>query len=204
MNNKVLIIAGILALVVLGGLGYYFSTNLKQTSSPSTSTQATQTEKAPSAQRKQYTDAAGFSFSYPVDLELKKAGVTDNSTYADLTIASPETDGTLTIKVTDTTFATLEAWVKSNKEISAKTKETTLGTLKAVEISLDTKTTLAAIDQGVLFLLTTTSSKDPQYWQNVYNTAKASFAFSAPQASTDTSGQAMDSGVDLEGEEVIE
>lgn len=209
MNNRILIVAGVVALVVLGGLGFYFYgfTGKENAVSVGSTEQASivSAEKVPSTQLKQYTDSSGFSFSYPVDLELQKAETTDNSTYADLTIASPEVDGSFVIKVTDTTFTTLESWVKSNKE-AIKTKDTKLGTLKAVEISSGNKTTLAAIDQGILFLVTVSHPEQAAYWQNVYKTVISSFAFAAPQAAATTSGgsQAADSGVDLEGEEVIE
>lgn len=204
-KTKIIAAAGIVALVVIVGLYFYFSTNNKEAKSIiTTNTQPSSPEAVPSKQLKQYTDSSGFSFSYPADLELQKADEMDNSIYSDLTIASVDVDGSLAIKVTDTKLATLDAWVKSSSEPSAKITKTKLGSLEAVEVSSVTKTTLAAIDQGVLFLITVSHPEQQSYWQNIYKSVSSSFAFAAPQASTASLDQAVDSGVDFEGEEVIE
>ncbi len=206
-NTKTIAIAGILALIIIGGLYFYFSISNKGSSATqvATKTESLSDEKVPSTQLKQYTDSSGFSFSYPVDLEIQKAEELDNITYSDLSIDSPEVEGSINVKVTDTKLATLDAWVKSTKESSVKTTRTKLGLLEAMEIVSDSKTTLGAIDQGILFLVTVSHPDQSTYWQSIYSSIRSSFAFAAPQAATTgSSDQAVDSGIDFEGEEIIE
>lgn len=157
-------------------------------------------KKQPSNTFLQYSDPSGFSFSYPDNLSLTKNDIEDNSTYADLQLFSKEVSGSLSLKITDSKFASLEAWLKSN-QITQTPKEVKLGNLKALEVQLNDRLILGALDQGIFFNIEMPAI-EKDFWLPVYNKILADFSFALPGETASQGNTAED--VTFEGEEVVE
>lgn len=158
-------------------------------------------EMKPSETLKDYADPAGFSFTYPDNLSLTKNEITDNNTYADLQLSSKDVSGSLSLKITDSKFATINDWLKLNQKAAVeKPKEVKLGTLTATELRLKDRLLSGALDQGILFNIEMPLVEE-KFWTKVYDKILAGFSFVPPAASANTS-TAED--VSFEGEEVVE
>lgn len=156
----------------------------------------------PSETSLEYTDPSGFSFSYPDNLSILKNDITDNSTYADIQLSSKDVNGNLSLKITDSKFATLDEWLKSNKVTSSEVpKEVQLGNLKGVEVKLKDRLLLGILDKGVFFNIEMPLVEE-NFWMKVYSKVLASFSFAAPENASSTDASA--NNVIFEGEEVIE
>lgn len=151
----------------------------------------------------EYSDPAGFEFAYPDNLSLEKAeGV---NTYANLQLFSKDVNGSLTLKIKDSKFATLDEWIKAEKIPSTNTpKEVNLGTLKAREIKTADRLLLGALDQGILFTIELPLIEQ-DFWMKVYDKVLTDFTFISPAAnnSQEVSNSASED-VTFEGEEVVE
>lgn len=204
MNKKVVV--GFIALTVLTGIaGGFFIFSQRQNISSPLPLENKQSQEAilPSATLKQYSDPAGFTISYPDDLSLSVNDSINNSTYADITLTSKKTSGTVKIIAADTKFASVGDWLKDTKNISSK--EVSLANLKAVEVVKEDGLLLAAVDSGVLFTLEASFAGQEQFWINVYNNILSSFSFNSTQGA-DGPAQTVDNSSDVvfEGEEVVE
>lgn len=157
---------------------------------------AVNTPITPSETTKTYTDPSGFSFNYPDNLSLAPNGLTD-ATYAEVQLSAKGVEGNLVLKITDSKFASLDSWAKSIKDAEGAPKEAKLGTLKALELKVDSGLKMAAIDQGVIFSIDVSRS---DFWNKVYNKVLADFSFTTPEAGSVVSSD----DVIFEGEEVIE
>lgn len=143
----------------------------------------------------EYADPSGFTFSYPDNLSITK-GELDETTYADLQLFSKDVNGSLSLKISDNKFKTLDEWVKLNTETS---KEVKLGNLKALEIKTSDRLLLGALDQGIFFTIEMPLIEE-SFWMQVYGKVLESFSFAAPDTGADSSSDA----VTFEGEEVVE
>lgn len=207
MNKKVYIGLGILifALSISSILIIFSSSNSKneKTVSP-ISEKKTETLSKPilSEKTKDYIDSSGFKFSYPIELKMKQKENLDNNTFSQLELTSSNTSGSLSIEVITSNFKTVNDWIKNNKKISSNTvvKKVKLADLEANQFSLDNQLNTVAIDQGVLFKITTSVKENADFWQKVNQTIISTFAFTQPVQNTDSS----DEGVTFEGEEVVE
>ncbi len=180
--------------IVLGlaGLGFLV------TQSPQVSQEVKKV--TPSDALKDYSDPSGFSFSYPDNLTLAKKD-TDNSTYADILLSANGVNGSLSLKITDSKFKSIDEWAKLNQGSS---KETKLGKLKAMEIKTADRLLLGAFDQGILFTIEMPLI-DEDFWNLVYSKILTSFSFTAPVAAGSQSQvNASADDVSFEGEEVVE
>lgn len=145
-----------------------------------------------------YSDPAGFTFSYPDNLSIKKNDIEDNSTYADLELSAKEVNGSLSLKIADSKYKTLNDWVKLNKGV---TKETKLGNLKALEVQTPDRILLGALDQGIFFKVEMPKIEE-KFWEKVYSKMLASFSFASPSQAEQTDSSSGD--VTFESEEVVE
>lgn len=153
----------------------------------------------------EYTDPAGFGFSYPDNLSITKAEIEDPNVYTDLQIYSKDVSGSIKLKISDTKIATLSAWLKENGIAKSNTpQEKKLGNLKAWEVKINDRLMLGALDQGVLFTVEVPRVEE-DFWMKVYEKLITGFAFVAPEpATTTTTSASSDSDVIFEGEEVVE
>lgn len=143
----------------------------------------------------EYTDPAGFSFSYPDNLSISKAEIEDPSTYTDLQLFSKDISGSLNLKITDSNFASLDDWLKINQiPSSTATKEVKLGGLKALEVKTADRLLLGSLDQGVFFTIELPLIEE-DFWMKVYNRLLQEFTFVSEASTTD---------VIFEGEEIVE
>lgn len=201
MNKKVILI-----LFLITGLAvtiYFVLNPVKQKNTLlNPLSQNTTKEILPSETSLEYTDPSGFSFNYPDNLSIKKQEITDNNTYADIELFSKDINGSLSLKITDSKFATLDDWLKSNQLTSNENpKEVKLGSLKAMEVKLKDRLILGALDSGILFNIEMPLIEE-NFWMKVYNKVLASFSFASPENASSTGASA--SNVIFEGEEVIE
>lgn len=193
MNPKVVAL-GILALLALGGFGFF----LTQKQSPLLTSDIglinTPSKAVPSENLIDYQDSAGFSFSYPDDLSLNK-NETDDS-YSDLEVFSSKVSGSLKLRIIDSEYKSLDEWVSLNKGTERKVS---LGNLKGWEITTNDRLLLGALDQGIFFSIEMPLI-EKDYWQVVYQKILSSFSFQLPQAE----GSVSSDEVSFEGEEVVE
>lgn len=176
----------------------FFNQKKSLLTSPATNLQLTSTAVSPSKTLKSYTDPAGFSFSYPDNLSLKSNEPQSPTTYADIQLTSKDVAGSLSLKISDTNFASVEQWLQANNPSSKVPAEVKLGNLKALEIITGDRLLMGAIDQGVLFTIEMSLKEGRDFWMEVYSKIMADFSFSQPEVSS-----APDE-VTFEGEEVIE
>lgn len=185
-------------IVIIIAVGIFLLTRKDLSSAPQQQVKTAE-EKVPSQTTKTHIDEAGFQFDYPDDLTVVKKESASSAAYSSLEITSKEVVGSMTFLVEDTKVKSVNELIQKN----IATKEAVLGSLKAIETTDGSKTTLLAIDQGIIFRLDLSSKEERQYWQSVYNTVLTSFSFVAPQAASDSSGSSGGEDVILE-EEVIE
>lgn len=198
-KTKILILCSVAAFLAFGI--YLFYSN-KKTSLVAPIVQQPAKAITPSDSLTQYTDPVGFTLSYPDNLSITKRDIEDQSTYADIQLSSKNVSGSLSLKITDSKFSTLNAWVKANTDNPKNAKEAKLGSLKAEEIRLNDRLLLGALDQGILFTIEVPLIEE-KFWSKVYTKVLANFSFAPPEAatggSTDSTGD-----VSFEGEEVVE
>lgn len=179
-------------------IGIYALTSKQGTplSSPSL-TQFTSSKQAmPSETFLEYEDPSGFSFSYPDNLSIAKNEASADE-YTDLTLSSKNVSGSLTLRIADSKFTSLEQWSKLNKGTS---KETKLGNLKALEIQTSDRLLLGALDQGILFTIEM-PLLEQDFWTKIYDKILANFSFTTPETAQ---GNTSSDDITFESEEVVE
>ncbi len=200
MNKKILI--AILILIVIFFIFYF----LKKPSNTLTNPISTTQNKIfiPSETLIDYADPSGFSFSYPDNLSLD-IGPIDDITYSNLTLSSKEVSGSLTLKITDSKFKTLEDFVKSNeKAILGTPKDILLGKLKAVEIATADRLLIGSLDQGIFFSIEI-PLVEKEFWAAVKDKILNNFSFTSPaSASGGNNTTTSTDDVSFEGEEVVQ
>lgn len=199
MNRNLLFIIGFILLIGTISLTvwiFFFSTPRSLLQDPSSAVITKEKKIEPSQTVKEYADENGFKFNYPDNLSLEK-NEADTSTYGDIKLSANGVNGSLSLKIIDSKYKTLDEWSKSLKVTSSK--ESTLGSLKALEIKLSDRQILAAIDQGILFTIEIPLVQE-DFWLKVYDVVRSDFAFVASSEPV-TSGS---EDVSFEGEEVVE
>lgn len=191
-------VAGLIAVWVL-----FFKPAGQKPLVDSTITQQILPQKAePSKTFLEYIDPSGFTFNYPDNLSITKKEIEDDNVYADLQLSSNETNGSLSLKVSDSKFKSLDEWLKSNKiESNKNTKEVKLGNLNALEVYLNDRLILASLDQGILFNIEMPLI-EKDFWISVYNKILTDFSFASPDS---TSSEEISASTDIsfEGEDVV-
>lgn len=197
-NKKTILLLGlVIGLIVLGLRFLNVFTPKIPLVNPKSELLETTKKIVPSETFIEYTDPAGFSFSYPDNLSIKATEIEDDNTFADLQLASKDINGSLNLKITESKLVSLEEWLKLNK-ITQTPKEVKLGSLKAIEVSLSDRLMLASLDQGVLFTIEMPLVEE-DFWIKVYDKILSEFTFATPAAASTTQ-----SDVSFEGEEVVE
>lgn len=202
MNKKIILALCIITGLAIAGILISKATGQKASLTNPLVSQSKPLEKIlPSNTFLEYSDPSGFKFSYPDNLSITNKNIEDNSTYADLQLFSKEVSGSISLKITDSKFSSLDDWLKASK-ISKTPKEVKLGNLKAQEIQLNDRLILGALDQGILFNIEMPGI-EKDFWLPVYNKILADFSF-APPGDTASQGTAALEDVVFEGEEVVE
>lgn len=202
MSKKVLIFL-ILTTVVIIGYVIYSSKNKPAFFSPlieEKSFDSAQDEKK--TVYKKYTDEAGFSFSYPEEVEINKNEVKDESIYSSLEISTKKEAGKISFLVTSSNLTAIDNYFTQEKKTVKKLK---IGEMEARQFEDKEKIVTVALDQGALFTVTVDYKNNKSYWQGVNNKIISTFAFSPPEQN-DSSSQGSTNGQDdviYEGEEEV-
>lgn len=201
MSKKIVLISFLVGFVVLG---WIFLSRPKDSLISPTATQKEGTTKVQLSETlKEYTDSSGFSFSYPDNLSIVNNEIEDPNTYADIKLFANGINGSLSLKISDSKFTTLDDWLKLNKNAAIEpAKEVKLGNLKALEVKLNDRWLLGALDLGVLFTIEMPRIEE-DFWMKVYNKILEEFAFVQPQQDTNQQDSSSDEII-FEGEEVLE
>ena len=200
-NKKLLLI--VIVIIIVGTVFWWLFSNRSKSSPPfNPIAQSSDIQKkAPSETLIEYVDPAGFSFNYPDNLSLNKNDIEDNTTYVDLQLNSNHVSGSLSLKITDSKYKTLDEWVNLNKAaVTEEPKEVMLGTLKAKELKTSDRLLLGALDQGILFTIELPRIEE-EFWTKVYSKILADFSFAVPETNT---SDVSSNDVVFEGEEVVE
>lgn len=202
MKKYLILLALVLGLI---GLALIFVRPKGPLSKPQSNLIKLPKEIEPSQTFIEYSDPAGFEFAYPDNLSIEKTKSEDVNTYANLQLFSKDVNGSLTLKIKDSKFDTLDEWIKAEKIPSTNTpKEVNLGTLKAREIKTADRLLLGALDQGILFTIELPLIEQ-DFWMKVYDKVLTDFTFTSPAEnnSQEVSNSASED-ITFEGEEVVE
>lgn len=126
-----------------------------------------------------YEDASGFSFDYSSDLTIQEVELDDKTVYSSLELKGSE-PGKLTLRISDTQYADLDAWQKDfeTKQVINEVKAATWDDLEAVEFSYGApklrKT--AAVDNKIIYELE--APADNGYWDKMRESILSSLKFS--------------------------
>ncbi len=207
------IIFGSLGIIILIAL-VFFLFSQKKSVSPTVSNDLKSNETvihSPAAESKSYTDPAGFKFNYPKDLDVTAKKITDDSVYTDLEIKSKDGTGEATIKAVDSNLVKIDDYFKDKKtsSFSRGISKLKLADIDARQYQVNSQIITVALDQGVLFTITTNlPAEKKDYWQKTNSILISSFAFVTPQNNTsidtDSSPEGGEEDVIFEGEEVVE
>ncbi len=155
-----------------------------------------------------FTDPSGFEFHYPKELSVKKKDLLNARLYSSLELSSTGSAETITIQGEESSLNTIDDWFKGTNKTSVfgEIKKIKLADLDARQFQANNSKTTIALDQGVLFTLTTNAKKESVLLKT-YDTVIKSFKFIQPspaiQNSSSTSSGDSSDVVD-EGEEIIE
>lgn len=200
MDKKMLISAAIVGIILLAvGIVSYIIMNQSLPKPSKKTVSAIPVKKMPSETTKDYTDTSGFTISYPDDLTLVTKESTDSASYALIELTKKGMGGSIAIDIADTKIKTTEAWLTQNKYASdsATITEKQLGTLAGTQVVTKDKSIILAIDNGILFMITTTFGGEEDFWKSANENVIKSFSFVQPEAETsgasdDTSSQGGD------------
>lgn len=204
MNTKIMFIGvGVLVIAVIGFF-VYRTVQYDAKSSGKVNTSTNSSPQSVSSQAVQeYSDPAGFKFSYPDSASVAPKKTTDDNTYSSLEIASSSTAGKITIDAVSSDLLTLDDMIVSKTGVT----DVKLADLTAKQYTEKGNLVTLALDEGVLFTITTSSGGNVDYWKEVNNKIISTFTFALPettQVQSDTPSESDDSDISFEGEEVIE
>lgn len=147
-----------------------------------------------------YEDEAGFSFQYPQTLGIVEKDVSDPNTYSSLELLSKShPEEKMIVKITDTDFSTIEAWLKNYPQEGklVSEKEISLSGMKGESFKYDTKNLILVIDSGILYYL---EAPNLDFWNEAFDTISSTFKLTEEQTSSGGAG----SSIIEEEEEIIE
>lgn len=150
-----------------------------------------------------YKDTAGFSFNYPENLTVRDVSGDEQTVYSSLELSSLQDEEKMIIKVSDTTFASVDAWLKSKEATGAgSTREITLSGMPGSQIQFTNPRRLVtiAIDEGIMYFIESPLD-EAGLWSKIHNDIISSFTIDQTQTS---SPQVGGEEVIYEEEEVIE
>lgn len=200
--GKKTILSGLVAgfLIVVGAV-IYFNQQKSPLTTPQGNLLQVQKQVSPSETSIEYSDPSGFSFNYPDNLSIQNNEIEDESTYSDLQLFSKDVSGNLSLRITDSKNKSLDEWLSLNQAAAKDPpKEVNLGNLKAMEVKLNDRLLLGALDQGILFTIEIPRIEE-EFWMKVYDKILANFSF---VSTTQGNVNAASDDVSFEGEEVVE
>jgi len=202
-KNKAIIVC-IIVVVATAIAAFYILNSGKTNSSFSSNTNQALValEKQPSKTLKEYSDDAGFSFQYPLDVQVGKIEIKDNITYSNLELTSNQAKGKILIKIADTQLKYIDGWFAKDG-LKGDIKEIKIGEILGGQLQKGDKISAAAINQDILFTIEV-DAKDQKYWQSVYGTILASFNFVSREENTSTGEFPDDSGDAVLEEDIVE
>lgn len=199
MQKKVVIVLAIIVVIVLGcGLWWFGGQSKKEPLvAPVVVEKSTPTV---SPKILTWNDPAGFTFLYDASLKINNHPE-DKENYANLTITGEKT-GSITILASDTKLKSTADWEKGQ----TKAEKAVLGGKEAKLITLNVgKTTIGAIDSGILFTIEMEPGSDSVAWQKHFDKIVSSWTFVYPTSVPASSGGGQSSGGDIvEEEEIIQ
>lgn len=209
MSKNSLIVSGIVAVIVVGGIVIYSLARPKAMVTPSGNSVASRpspTVKVEVNANSVYVDQSGFSFKYPDSITVVDDTPADVNYYALLTLKNSSDKMKMTVKIKDVSHKTVEDWLAKDPE--APKNSTNLGKVNLAgtsgsQFSTSGKLITAIIDQGVLYLFE--SLKDDGFWEQTHQQLVSTFVFANPSESkAKAGGQSTVSDTVYEAEEVIE
>lgn len=199
MSKKIIIFTGILILILVILAGFFWVRKQEKPVSPLPGEEMpaeTETGKL------LYEDEAGFSFQYPQTLGIVESDVSDPNTYSSLELLSKSyPEEKMVVKITDTDFSTIEAWLKKNPQEGKLVSENEISLSgmkgKSFKYAEPSKNLILVIDSGILYRL---EAPDSLFWRSAFETVSSTFKLTEEQTSPGGAG----SSVIEEEEEVIE
>lgn len=209
MNKKVFIIIG--AIVVSAAISFFIFRSSQQISKSSGKINTSARSSSPSISStviKEYSDPAGFKFSYPGSVTVSSKNALDSNVYSSLEISSSSNSGKITIEAISSDLLTLKNLISSKTGVT----DIKLADLDAKQYTEKGNVITLALDKGVLFTITSSSGGNVSFWKEINNKIISSFIFALPetaQVDSDTTSQSdstdsTESDISFEGEETIE
>lgn len=203
--KRVWIVVGIIMLVVVASGAGYFAWK-SRTNTTASVAQLPSPTPIPE-EMGQWTDQAGFSFTYPKNIKINPHDE-DNENYAHIEFTNPDNPGRIIVWAKDTTAQNAAGWVKGEKTLKdGVVFETTIAGQPGQKVLVSTpkkKIITAMIDDAVVFYVEG-EFDNSEYWTRVYDTITSTFALTAAADEAPQPGQA--DGVDetaVDEEEVLE
>lgn len=196
MNKKVIILISILILLAAIGGGYLIVSEGYKSKPKSLSETGSVTNKEVASKDLDYSDASGFSFSYPKSLRAEDITPSDDSYYSKVSLS--KSGGKITITVKDETSKTIDEFISSDDYYKGATLSgaTTLAGISAKEYSLNGKKITIALKDGILYLVE--GNKDGGFWEGAQGVVTSTFEFGQK------SSAGSDANTTYEPEEVVE
>ena len=202
MNKRIIIISiGAFVAIIIGVVISRSSSSSPKSQSPVKNESSLKS--AASENLKEYTDPAGFSFSYPASVSISQKNTTNNSIYSSLEATSSSTLGKITLEAVSSDALSLKDLVKSKTGIT----NVKLADLDAQQYTEKGDIITLALDEGVLFTIIVSPENNTRFWKEVNNNILSSFVFALPEVAQEDSSatsSSTDSDVSFEGEETIE
>ncbi|MBL7150769.1 hypothetical protein ISS86_02475 [Candidatus Microgenomates bacterium] len=172
-NKKLLIILAVVLVLSIAAIIIFKS---KQKTGIDTPLDSPTVESSSVAKLTVWDDPAGFSFSYPEEIEIDPHSE-DEENYAHLElILSSEPGGRIIIWVKESDFTDIEDWAEATAGGQIFDTELDAEPAKKIAYSEPTKLVTAAIDVDALVLIEMIPDKKG-YWQKVYDKILSSFKF---------------------------
>lgn len=204
MKNAIIIIIGILIGIIILVLVKNSRTSQPPSSPPLQI--ETITSPTPDVSLLNYTDPSGFSFRYPEKI-MVKSKKTDSAVYSSLLLSGAGSAETITVQVEESNLNSVDDWFKGAKKTSVfgDIQKIKLADLDARQFEANNAKTTIALDQAVLFTISTDAKKGSDV-SNAYDRIIGSFAFAQPTQAVQNSSQgASNNSSDVvEEEDIVE
>lgn len=199
-KNLLIIVLGVLAILVLGII---FVMSRAQKESFVSSVLEVGKPKESGGKSLAYEDESGFSFQYPSTLGVIEKDVNDPTVYSSLELSSKDHPGEkLVVKITDTSLATIDKWLKENPQTGNLTNsaEIILGGMsgKNLEYTNPSRSLILVVDNGILYRLE--APEDGSFWTQALKMVSETFQLTGGTKASNGGGASV---VD-EGEEIVE
>lgn len=160
-----------------------------------------------------YKDVAGFEFQYPESVIVKEVLADNLAVYSLLELSSKKLSGMMIIRVVDTSFNSLEAWLKSQEASGAgASREIILAGLPGQQIQFlgSQKLVTIVIDDGVMYFFESPLNREgppvdgQNSWNKIHNQIVSSFNPLTEQSSNEKEEGMGEEEIIYEEEEIIE